>query len=142
MLSLSGDGLAMYTIQALWTMAREKLNVTSINKAYAILNVELQRVGAKGYGDKARSQLDLSNPGLDFVLMGNGMGVHSVRATTTEELVVALEYALRTPGPHLIVAMVPNAFSGLRLRLLRRVLDSLRSLPQPMAQAIKREVAP
>ena len=144
-LCLSGDGSAMYTIQALWTMAREKLNVTNIifnNKSYAILNVELQRVGATGEGEKARSQLDLSNPGLDFVQMGASMGVHSVRATTTEELVSALEYALRTPGPHLIEAMVPNAFAGLKLRLLPHVLSSLKSLPGPLARAIKRKVAP
>jgi len=144
-LALVGDGSAMYTVQALWTMAREKLNVTTIvfnNKSFAILNVELQRVGAAGTGDKAKSQLDLGNPGLDFVQMGNSMGVHSVRATTTEELVTALEYALRTPGPHLIEAVVPNAFSGLKLRLLPHVLSSLSSLPKPLARAIKRKVAP
>ncbi|MFW9615993.1 acetolactate synthase large subunit [Aquabacterium sp.] len=143
--ALSGDGSAMYTIQALWTMAREKLNVTNIifnNKSYAILNVELQRVGAAGKGDKARSQLDLGSPGLDFVQMGNSMGVHSVRATTTEEFVAALEYALRTPGPHLIEAVVPNAFAGLKLKLLPHVLSSLASLPQPIARALKRKVAP
>lgn len=144
-LALCGDGSAMYTIQALWTMAREKLNVTTVifnNRSYAILNVELQRVGATGKGDKALSQLDLSNPGLDFVQMGNGMGVHSVRATTAEEFNNALEYALRSPGPHLIEAVVPNAFSGLKLKLLPHVLGSLDKLPQGLARAIKRKVAP
>jgi len=144
-LALTGDGSAMYTIQALWTMAREKLNVTSIvfnNKAYAILKLEFQRVGAKGSGDKARSQMDLGNPELDFVRMGESMGVPSVRATTAEGFADALERALRTPGPHLIEAVAPSAFSGLRLRLLPHVLGSLTSLPQPMAEAIKRKVAP
>ena len=70
------------------------------------------------------------------------MGVHSVRATTTDELLTALESALRMPGPHLIEAVVPNAYSGLRLRLLPHVLGSLRNLPQPLARAIKRKVAP
>ena len=144
-LALCGDGSAMYTLQALWTMAREQLNVTSIifnNRSYAILNLELQRVQASGDGDKARSQLSLDNPPLDFVQLGLGMGVHSVRATTTDELLAALESALRTPGPHLIEAVVPNAYSGLRLRLLPHVLGSLRNLPQPLARAIKRKVAP
>lgn len=144
-LALCGDGSAMYTVQALWTMAREKLDVTSIifnNQSYAILNVELQRVQASGGGDKAHAQLDLSNPGLDFVHLAQGMGVHAVRATTTEELVAALKNALRTPGPRLIEAVVPSTFSGLRLRLLPHVLNSLRKLPQPLARAIKRKVSP
>ena len=69
-LALVGDGSAMYTLQALWTMARERLNVTTIvfnNRSYAILNVELQRVGATGSGEQARAQLDLTRPSLDFV---------------------------------------------------------------------------
>ncbi len=146
-LALVGDGSAMYTIQALWTMAREKLDVTAIilnNRSYAILNVELQRVGAGGVsaGEKAHAQLDLGNPGLDFVRMGAGMGVHSVRATTAEDFTDALAYALGAPGPHLIEAVVPSAFSGLKLRLLPHVLGSLSRLPQPLARAIKRKVSP
>ncbi|MBX3695283.1 MAG: acetolactate synthase large subunit [Steroidobacteraceae bacterium] len=148
-LALVGDGSAMYTLQALWTMAREKLNVTTIvlnNRSYAILNVELQRMGAtgsgNGAGEKARAQLELGNPGLDFVRMGAGMGVHAVRATTADELVDALDYALRAPGPHLIEAVVPSAFSGLKLRLLPHVLGSLARLPQPLARALKRKVSP
>lgn len=144
-IALAGDGSAMYTIQALWTMARERLNVTNIifnNASYAILNVELQRVGASGNGDKARSQLDLSQPGIDFVQLGNSLGVHSVRAQTAEEFCVALENALRSPGPHLIEAVVPSAFSGLKLRLLPSLLGSLGKLPRPLARLIKRKVAP
>ena len=100
-LALVGDGSAMYTIQALWTMAREKLNVVAVvfnNRAYSILNVELQRVGAAEAGPKAKNQLNLDSPGLDFVRMGNSMGVPSVRATTTTEFVTALEHAFKTPG--------------------------------------------
>ncbi|NBD19087.1 acetolactate synthase large subunit [Aquabacterium fontiphilum] len=144
-LALVGDGSAMYTIQALWTMARERLNVTTIvfnNHAYAILNVELQRVGAQGSGEKARAQFDLGNPGLDFVQLGASMGVHAVRATTAEGFTAALAEALRNPGPHLIEAVVPSAFTGLKLRLLPHVLGSLASLPAPVARAIKRKVAP
>ncbi|HWJ06597.1 MAG TPA: acetolactate synthase large subunit [Steroidobacteraceae bacterium] len=144
-LALCGDGSSMYTLQALWTMARERLNVTNVilnNRSYAILNVELQRVGAQGQGAKARSQLDLGNPGLDFVQLSHGMGVPAVRATTAEEFVVALENAFRSPGPHLIEAIVPTVFSGLRLKLLPRLLAAIGGLPSPLAQAIKRKVAP
>ena len=144
-LALVGDGSAMYTIQALWTMAREKLNVVVVvfnNRAYSILNVELQRVGAAEAGPKAKEQLDLRNPALDFVQMGNSMGVPSVRATTTAEFVTALERALKTPGPHLIDAVVPGSISGLKLKLLPRVLSSLAGLPAPLGRAIKRKLAP
>ena len=144
-IALAGDGSAMYTIQALWTMAREKLDVISIvfaNRSYAILNVELQRVGAVGVGDKARAQLDLRNPPLDFARLGESMGVPSRRATTTEEFLAAFEHALRTPGPHLIEAIVPPSLTGLKLRVLPYVLQSLANLPQPLARAIKRGIAP
>ena len=144
-LALVGDGSAMYTIQALWTMAREKLDVTTIvfnNRSYAILNVELQRVGAGQAGSRARGQLDLATPSLDFVQMGRSMGVHAVRATTAEELASALEQALASPGPHLIEAVVPSAFSGLKLRALPLLRRSLGHLPLPVARSIKRRVAP
>jgi acetolactate synthase-1/2/3 large subunit len=144
-LALIGDGSAMYTLQALWTMARERLNVTSVvmnNASYAILNVELQRVGAQSQGPKALSQLDLRNPGLDFVQMSQGLGVPAIRTTTAEDFVGALEKALATPGPHLIEAVVPSAFTGLKLKLLPRLLSALEGLPHPVARAIKGKVAP
>ena len=143
--ALIGDGSAMYTIQALWTMAREKLDVIAIifnNRSYAILNVELQRVGASGAGEKAKAQLDLNQPPIDFVSLGEGMGVSSRRATTTDEFVTALEHALATPGPHLIEALVPPSLTGLKLRVLPHVLKSLANLPGPVARAIKRGIAP
>ncbi len=70
------------------------------------------------------------------------MGVPAVRATSTDSLVSALERALATPGPHLIEAMVPSAFSGLKLKALPYLLRTLSYLPNPLARAIKRKVAP
>lgn len=108
-MALQADGSAMYTIQALWTMAREGLDVTTVivsNRSYAILNMELQRVGAEPPGPAARSMLDLSRPDLDFVSLASGMGVPASKATTAEELVAALEQHLATPGPSLIEAVV------------------------------------
>lgn len=144
-LALIGDGSAMYTIQALWTMAREKLHVTSIifnNASYSVLNVELERVGAAQAGPKARSQLDLHAPVLDFARMAQGMGVHAVRAATAEDFVKALEYALANPGPHLIEAVVPESLSGVKRKLLPWLLRSMPHLPQKAAQALRRKIAP
>ncbi len=97
---LEADGSAMYTISALWTQAREGLDVTTIvfnNSAYAILRLELQQVGAAGFvvgdGARARSLLDLSRPDLDFVAIATGMGVPAVRVTTAEEMADALRRA-------------------------------------------------
>lgn len=144
-IALTGDGSAMYTLQALWTMAREQLNVVSIvfnNRSYAILNVELQRVGASQAGTQARQQLDLASPPLDFVQLSKGMGVHAVRATTADEFMQALSHALTHRGPHLIEAVVPNSLAGLKLKLLPHVLGSLDSLPQPVSRALKKALAP
>ena len=144
-IALIGDGTAMYTVQALWTMAREKLNVTSIifnNASYSVLNVELERVGAEEPGPKAKSQLDLNGPVLNFAQLGQGMGVHAVRATTTEAFVSALEYALAHPGPHLIEVVVPQALSGVKRKILPWLLRSLPNLPKPVALALKRKIAP
>lgn len=145
-LALVGDGSAMYTNQALWTMAREQLDVTIIvfnNAAYSILNVELERVGARDSGGpRARAQLDLTAPGLDFTRMAQGMGVHAVRADTTDTFNKAMEYALEHPGPHLIDAVVPEALNRTRRRILPWLLRSLPSLPKPAARAIKRKLAP
>jgi acetolactate synthase-1/2/3 large subunit len=109
---LSADGSAMYTPQALWTMARERLDVTTIlynNAAYAILRIELQRVGAGARGPKADAMFSLARPALDFVALARGMGVSAGRATTAEELVAQLRRAFAEPGPHLIEAVVPPA---------------------------------
>ncbi|MGH3879483.1 MAG: acetolactate synthase large subunit [Actinophytocola sp.] len=108
---LQADGSAMYTVSALWTMAREGLDVTTVllnNRSYAILRMELSRTGAEGAGPRANQLLDLSGPDLDFVALSQGMGVPATRATTAEELADQFAKALAEPGPHLIEAMVPS----------------------------------
>ena len=110
--NLEADGSAMYTMQALWTQAREGLDVTTIvfnNRSYAILNMELARTGAGAGGPKARSMFDLSNPDLDFVSLARGMGVPAERADTAESFTLALERSLREDGPHVIEAIIPSA---------------------------------
>ncbi|HST27919.1 MAG TPA: thiamine pyrophosphate-dependent enzyme, partial [Rudaea sp.] len=144
-LCLSGDGAGMYTIQSLWTMAREKLDVTTVifnNASYSVLNVELERVGADRIGPKALSQLDLRKPVLDFARLAQGMGVHAVRVDTAEDLCKALEYALAHPGPHLIEALVPESLGGAKRRVLPWMLRALPSLPPAVARALKRKIAP
>ena len=109
--NLQSDGSAMYTISALWTQARENLNVTTIilnNSAYAILRIEMQRVGAELGGPAARALLDLSAPELNFAAIAEGMGVPGSRAATCEQLAQQLERAISEPGPHLIDAIVPS----------------------------------
>jgi acetolactate synthase-1/2/3 large subunit len=109
-IALESDGSAMYTLQSLWTMARESLDVTTIlfnNGSYAVLNMELGRVGAEA-GPRARAMLDIRQPDLDFVALANGMGVTATRATTAEEFNDQLERALATPGPSLVEAIVPS----------------------------------
>jgi acetolactate synthase-1/2/3 large subunit len=107
---LEADGSALYTIQALWTQAREGLDVTTIlfnNRSYAILNLELSRVGAQP-GPRAQRMLDLSHPDLDFVSIARGFGVPATRATTADDLCQQLERALEEPGPSLVEAMLPG----------------------------------
>jgi acetolactate synthase I/II/III large subunit len=109
-LALEADGSAMYTISALWTHAREQLDITTVifsNRSYAILNMELERTGAPPAGQAARSLLDLSRPGLDFTALAEGMGVPASRAETAAEFAGQLRRALAEPGPHLIEAAVP-----------------------------------
>ena len=108
-IALHGDGGAMYTCQALWTMAREQLDVTTVilnNGSYAILNIELMRVGVQNPGPKALSMLDLTNPGINWTQISEGMGVPAVRCETAEEFGAALKDALAAKGPRLIEAML------------------------------------
>jgi acetolactate synthase-1/2/3 large subunit len=107
--SLEADGSAMYTIQALWTQARENLDVTTVifaNRAYAILKGELANVGAQNVGRKALDMLDLGRPELDFVALARGMGVPGARATTMEEFNARFAEGLRTKGPYLVEAVL------------------------------------
>ncbi|MDR3663535.1 MAG: acetolactate synthase large subunit [Mycobacterium sp.] len=109
-LCLQADGSAMYTISALWTMAHEQLNVVTVilnNAAYAILRMELQRVGAAAGGPKAAAMLDLSAPTIDFAALATSMGVPAATARTTGELASLLRTGYATPGPYLIDATVP-----------------------------------
>ena len=102
---VEADGSAMYTVQSLWTQAREGLDVTTIifdNRSYAILNLELNRVGAEPPGPRAKAMLELAPPALDFVAIANGFGVPASRANTADELVIQLDAALTAEGPALI----------------------------------------
>ena len=104
-----GDGGAMYTLQSLWTMAREQLDVVTVilaNRSYAILNIELMRVGAENPGPKALSMLDLHNPDLNWVKLAQGMGVEAVACSTAEDFNKAFEAAMSRKGPFLIEAII------------------------------------
>ncbi|MCK7473763.1 MAG: thiamine pyrophosphate-dependent enzyme [Rhodopseudomonas palustris] len=104
-----GDGGAAYTMQALWTMARENLDVTVViyaNRSYAILNIELQRVGVGSAGAKALSMLDLHNPEINWVQIASGLGVEASRASTAEEFADQYASAMKQRGPRLIEAMI------------------------------------
>lgn len=104
-INTQADGSAMYTLQALWTQARERLDVVTLllaNRSYAILQGELERVGADANSPKAHEMLDLGNPTLDWVALANGMGVAASRASTAEALADQLGAALGARGPHLI----------------------------------------
>src|SRR5450755_2142258 len=106
---LHGDGGAMYTLQALWTQARESLDVTTLifaNCSYEILNIELARVGAGDPGPKAFSMLDLHNPELDWVKLASGMGVEASRSTSVEEFARQFASAMNNRGPRLIEVVV------------------------------------
>jgi len=108
-IALQADGSAMYTVQALWTMARENTDVTAVilnNRSYAILNIELARVGAGQPTPKTLSMFDLSRPDIDWVSLSEGMGVPATKAVTAEEFHEQFATALATKGPRLIEAMV------------------------------------
>ncbi|MFO1392696.1 MAG: acetolactate synthase large subunit [Steroidobacteraceae bacterium] len=104
-----GDGGAAYTMQALWSMARERQDVTVViyaNRSYAILNIELQRVGASAIGPKALSMLDLHNPEMNWTKIAQGLGVEASRAETAEQFSDQYASAMEQRGPRLIEAMI------------------------------------
>jgi acetolactate synthase-1/2/3 large subunit len=108
-IALQADGSAMYTVQALWSMARENADVTVVimnNRSYAILNIELARVGAGQPTPKTLSLLDLSRPDINWVEISVGMGVPATRATSAEEFHQQFSEAMASRGPRLIEAMV------------------------------------
>jgi acetolactate synthase-1/2/3 large subunit len=104
-ISLQADGSAMYTNQSLWTMARENLDVCVViynNSSYAVLNLELQRVGVENPGERAQSMLSLNNPGLEWTKIAEGMGVKASQAKTTAEFEAQFKEAMNSKGPRLI----------------------------------------
>jgi acetolactate synthase-1/2/3 large subunit len=108
-ISLQADGSALYTVQALWTQAREGANVKTVlcvNDRYRILEVELGRAGISAPGPIARGLTRLDRPNIDWVALARGFGVPSVRVRTVSELVGALRRALAEPGPQLLAAEI------------------------------------
>ncbi len=107
--SLNGDGAAMYTVQSLWTLARENLDVTVVvfaNHSYRILNIEMGRTGAGNPGPSASKLLDLGNPRIDWVSLAKGLGLNAVRCETAEAFDAAFARAMREPGPKFIEAAI------------------------------------
>ena len=115
---LQADGCGMYTVQALWSMAREKADVVVVllkNDAYAILGLEMARVREQEINAKTKTMLDLDNPALDWVKISTGLGVPATRAETAEEFHRQFEAALGAKGPRLIECPVaiPKALLAL-----------------------------
>ncbi len=107
--ALEADGSAMYTPQSLWTMARERLDVTTVilaNRRYRILDIEMQRTGAGAVGPRADEMIDLTNPVPDWIKLAQGFGVEARRAATADEFVAEFGAAMREPGPRLIEAVL------------------------------------
>jgi acetolactate synthase-1/2/3 large subunit len=104
-LCLTADGSGMFTLQALWTMARESLAVTTVvfaNRAYAILKGEYASLGSGVLGPSASDMLEIGRPDLDWVSLAKGMGVPGIRVTTLDAFAKALDAGFRTKGPCLI----------------------------------------
>ncbi|WP_146346655.1 acetolactate synthase large subunit [Falsiphaeobacter marinintestinus] len=109
-IALTGDGSAMYTVQSLWTMARENLDVTVIvfaNRGYQILRNELTNVGVESFGRNAQAMFDVESPELDWVSLAKGHGVPASRADTMDDFVRALSHGLESGGPSLIEVVCP-----------------------------------
>lgn len=108
-IALVGDGSAMYSPQALWTLAREGLPVTAViwaNRSYAILRGELANVGVSNVGPRALSMLSLENPPIDWVLLARSMGVEAERVDTATGLAAALRAGIASKGPYLVECLI------------------------------------
>jgi acetolactate synthase-1/2/3 large subunit len=106
---LQADGSALYTLQALWTQARERLDVTTVllaNRSYGVLRAELTLLGETDPGPRARSMLTLTEPSLDWVKLAKGFGVEASRAETAAAFADQFADAMRRPGPRLIEAVI------------------------------------
>ncbi|WP_057794338.1 thiamine pyrophosphate-dependent enzyme [Roseovarius atlanticus] len=104
---LQADGSGMYTLQALWTMARERLDIVSIilsNRSYEILKGELRNVGVSKPGEKAHGMMSLRDPDLNWRALARGMGVAAKLATTVEEFDALFAQSTEQAGPVLIEA--------------------------------------
>jgi len=120
---LQGDGSGMYSVQALWSMARERTDVVVVvlkNDNYAILEVELARVREQDANDRMLAMMHLDQPPLDWVALARGHGMAGSRATTAEEFHAQLEQALSEPGPRLIEAQMSDSIQPL-VQLVRRM---------------------
>lgn len=109
-LCLEGDGSAMYSIQALWTQAREILPVTTLlfsNRAYGILRIEARNVGADVAATDASGLVQLDNPSIDWVPLAKSLGVEAVAVSTAEALADALQTAFAHTGPYFIEVQLP-----------------------------------
>jgi acetolactate synthase I/II/III large subunit len=108
-IAFQADGSGLYTLQALWSMAREGADVTVVicsNRRYRILQIELARAGQETPGPKAQSLVDLANPVMDWAALAKGFGVPASTVYTDKELEVALQRSLAVPGPSLIEAVI------------------------------------
>jgi acetolactate synthase I/II/III large subunit len=108
-IALQADGSAMYTLQSLWTMARERLDIVVVilaNRRYRILEIESRRTGATEIGLRANDMMDLTRPNLDWVKLAEGQGVQAGRAATGDEFVALFRDAVKHPGPRLIEAVL------------------------------------
>ena len=108
-LNLQAEGSAMYTIQALWTQAREGLNITTVifnNRSYACLLGELAKVGVRNPGTKALDMLALSRPDINFSGLAKSMGVPSAQVSTMDEFNREVTRGLATPGPYLVEVLL------------------------------------
>jgi acetolactate synthase-1/2/3 large subunit len=109
-IALEADGCAIYTLSALWTQARERLNITNVilnNRSYAILREEWHHFGSGSSDPHTNKLLDLSGPDIDFVGLARAFGVPGSRATTAEEFAEQFARTLAEPGPHLIEVVIP-----------------------------------
>jgi acetolactate synthase-1/2/3 large subunit len=104
-INLQADGSAMYTVQALWTQAKQALNVTTLicsNRRYNILKMEMERAGIKSIGPNAKALIDIENPPVNWTKMAEAMGVSAVSVCTGEALAKEIQGALSGKGPYLI----------------------------------------
>ena len=108
-INIEADGSAMYTVQALWSQARENANVITVicsNRKYFIVELEFLAAGYNCPGAEAKALMNLTDPALDWVDLSRGMGVPAASVTTAEELAGEFKAALKEPGPHLIEAIL------------------------------------